>query len=66
MAEKFGEDIRSEDYFHMLEGFFAANVDNRMSEWYRDFGAEPVTDLEKAEDQQAAAESVKVMYGARR
>ena len=66
LTDRFGEDIRSEDYFHMLEAFFAANVENKMGEWYKDFGKEALTELEKAEDQQAAADSVRVMYGARR
>lgn len=66
LTEKYGDDIRSEDYFHMLDDFFAANVRNRMGEWYEDFGEEPVTKLEKAEDQKAAADSVRWMYRARR
>ena len=66
LTEKFGERIRSEDYFHMLDGFFAANIRNRMGEWYKGFGEEPVTDLEKADDTQAVMNGLGTMYAAKR
>ena len=64
LTKQFGQDIRSEDYFHILSDFYSLMVKENIAEAYKDFGELVVTELEKGNTREAA-ESIKQVYEVR-
>lgn len=62
LCERFKGDIKSEDYFHLLEGFYKACVEDGLARCYENFGEQPDFKPEKTDKPVETAESIRAMY----
>lgn len=67
LTHRFGEDIKPENYMHMLEDFYAMTVKDGAAERYKDFGVEPEEEpFEKFEGTSELIDSMERLYGTKR
>ena len=62
LCERFKGDIKSEDYFHLLEGFYKACVEDGLARCYENFGEQPDFKPEKTDKPGETADNIKDMY----